>query len=120
MEKENFLIENEFGDTYHDLNAETKYFNERIKIINNYTSSYKTRALNDLRTRYIKKIIELEDLFNKIENADNSVKYLYDMYMDFLAQLGIDSYCLEHEIADFKKRQALDGTTTLNSGAKKL
>ena len=78
-----------------DPREEYGYFKDRMAVIENYSNDFfQERAISNLVTRYIRALSCLDD------NYDNTV--IRDVYIDCLIQLGMDDYCIENEVGDYK------------------
>lgn len=87
------LFENEMF--FQDPRKELKYFNNRMETISKYSEDFfKQRALINLVDRYVRALASLTDSYES--------KNLADVYIDCLMRLGMDDYCIEQEVEDYK------------------
>ena len=81
---------------FENATEEYDYFNRRMTAISHYSNQFfKDQAIADLTKRYVKGLAAITDTY---ENDS-----IIECYKDCLIQLGMDDYCIDSEVANYKE-----------------
>lgn len=96
------------GEIYFlDLNQEQEYFEGRLEAFKGYHNDFLENASKgDLAKRYIK-ALALLSFCDPME-----VRAFRDLYVDCLIRLGVNDYCIDKEIENYKRTHNLNPEKT--------